>query len=459
MRARAGTIGGPVAAPFSGLRRRARGRGRHTPRFPHGAAHAGMHARRGRYGMDEGALQFNSHAREGLARTGTLRTPHGSVSTPAFVVVATQASVKGVAPGVAAQAGTQLLFANTYHLYLRPGAEVVARHGGLHRFMNWDGPILTDSGGFQVFSLGASIEHGVGKVASIFPGASATPRLGGGGSMVRIGEDGVRFKSHIDGSQHAFSPEISIEVQRALGADIVLAFDECTSPLHDEAYTESAMERTHRWAERSLAAFERSEPRHGYPQALYGVVQGGAFRALREASAAAIAAMPFDGIAIGGNLGHTLEDMHAVLDWTVPALPEGKPRHLLGIGDVPSILEAVERGVDTFDCVAPTRNARNGAAFVRRADDGGPAPAFRINLRNARFADDLRPLEEGCDCQTCRGYSRAYLRHLFKAGERLAEQLTTIHNLRFMARLMADVRASLAGGGFAEFKSELLSGR
>ncbi|HKI57004.1 MAG TPA: tRNA guanosine(34) transglycosylase Tgt [Trueperaceae bacterium] len=405
--------------------------------------------------MDEGALEFTSHAHEGTARAGTLRTPHGSVDTPAFVVVATQASVKGVAPDAAARAGTQLLFANTYHLYLRPGAEVVAQHGGLHRFMNWSGPILTDSGGFQVFSLGASIEHGVGKVASIFPGAAPAPRLSGGSSMVRVGETGVRFKSHIDGSLHAFSPEISIEVQRALGADIVLAFDECTSPLHDEAYTRASMERTHRWAARSLAAFEGSRPQHGYAQALYGVVQGGAFRELREASAAAIGAMPFDGIAIGGNLGHTLDDMYAVLDWTVPALPGHKPRHLLGIGDVPSILEAVERGVDTFDCVAPTRNARNGAAFVRR-DDGAPVPGFRINLRNARFAHDLRPLEEGCDCETCRGYSRAYLRHLFKANERLGEQLATVHNLRFMARLMADVRASLEAGTFAAFKAELL---
>jgi len=405
--------------------------------------------------MDPDALTFTLHERRGAARLGTLTTSHGAVRTPAFVAVGTQAAVKGVDPDAVAAAGTQLLFANTYHLYLRPGADVVERHGGLHRFMSWHGPILTDSGGFQVFSLGASIEHGVGKVASIFPG-EAPPRLPGGSSMVRIGEDGVRFKSHIDGSLHSFSPEVSIDVQRALGADMVLAFDECTSPLHDEDYTRWSMERTHRWAQRSLRAFEGSDPRHGYPQALYGVVQGGAFQDLRRESAATIAALPFDGIAIGGNLGNTLQDMYAVLDWTIPELPDGKPRHLLGIGDVPSILEAVERGVDTFDCVAPTRNARNGAAFVRRGDDGEPIGSFRLNLRNARFAEDLRPLEAGCDCTTCRRFSRSYVRHLFKAHERLAQQLVSVHNLRFMARLMEDIRNGLAEDRFAELKSSLL---
>ncbi|MEJ2291411.1 MAG: tRNA guanosine(34) transglycosylase Tgt [Deinococcales bacterium] len=407
--------------------------------------------------MDQGALTFTIDARSGSARLGSLTTPHGTVRTPAFVVVGTQAAVKGVPPGTVAEVGTQLLFANTYHLYLRPGAEVVERHGGLHRFMNWHGPILTDSGGFQVFSLGASIEHGVGKVASIFPG-EAPPRRSSGTSMVHVGEDSVRFKSHIDGSLHTFSPEVSIAVQRSLGADMVLAFDECTSPLHDETYTRRSMQRTHRWAERSLAAFDGSFPHHGYPQALFGVVQGGAFEDLRRESAATIGAMPFDGMAIGGNLGSTLQDMYAVLDWTVPALPEGKPRHLLGIGDVPSILEAVERGVDTFDCVTPTRNARTGAAFVRQGDDGERPNGFRINLRNARFAQDLRPLEDGCDCPTCRSYSRAYVRHLFKANEQLAQQLVTVHNLRFMARLMADIRGSIENGRFGAFKAELLGG-
>ena len=397
-------------------------------------------------------LSFRTTTRRGAARLGRLETAHGVVDTPAFVAVGTQATVKGVPPGDLSDAGTQILFANTYHLYLRPGAEVVARHGGLHRFMNWRGPIMTDSGGFQVFSLGASIEHGVGKVASIFPGETpGERRTAGGASMVTVGEEQVIFKSHIDGSTHVFTPEISIDVQRALGADIVLAFDECTSPLHDEAYTRDSAERTHRWAERSLARFRGTSDRHGYPQALYGIVQGGAFEAIRRDSAAVIGGMGFDGIAIGGNLGKTREDMYRVLDWTVPALPDDTPRHLLGIGDVPSLFEAVERGVDTFDCVSPTRNARNGGVLVRM-DGGEPVEGFRLNLRNARFQDDLAPIEEGCDCATCRSYSRSYLRHLFKANEQLARTLASIHNLRFMARLCADIREALRNDSFTDLK-------
>jgi len=410
----------------------------------------------------------------GLARLGMLLTAHGNVPTPAFVAVGTQATVKSVTPEAAKAAGVELLFANTYHLYLRPGAEVVAAHGGLHRFMNFSGPILTDSGGFQVFSLGASIEHGVGKVASIFPDEqqpSVRARREDNGApaqgFVRVSEEGVEFRSHIDGSRHLFTPELSIAVQRSLGADIVLAFDECTSPLHDQAYTAASMERTHRWAGRSLAAFEGSAEQHGYPQALYGIVQGGAFRALRERSAGIIGAMPFGGIAVGGNLGASHEQMHAVLDWTVPLLPVDKPRHLLGIGDVAGILAAVERGIDTFDCVMPTRNARAGTVLLRRGEltatgRGGPGRSgvnagFRLNLLNAGYSDDLLPVDPSCDCYTCANYSRAYLRHLFKAGEQLAQQLATIHNLRFMARLMADIRQAIDEGSLGELKASILS--
>lgn len=379
-------------------------------------------------------------------------TAHGAIETPAFVAVGTQGSVKGVTPEDVAAAGTQVLFANTYHLYLRPGAEIVAAHGGLHRFMNWPAPIMTDSGGFQVFSLGASIEHGVGKVASIFPGESAKSQSASRGeSYVTVGEEQVVFKSHIDGSTHVFTPERSIDIQRALGADIVLAFDECTSPLHDAEYTRQSAARTHRWAQRSLDRFHDTEPLHGYPQALYGIVQGGAFEDIRRASAETIGAMPFDGIGIGGNLGKTREQMYQVLDWTVPSLPDHKPRHLLGIGDVPSLFEAVERGVDTFDCVSPTRNARNGGVLVR-FDDGEPVDGFRLNLRNARFRDDLRPLEDGCDCMTCRSYSRAYVRHLFKANEQLGQHLASVHNLHFMARLCRQIRDALEDDTFAELK-------
>lgn len=381
-----------------------------------------------------------------------MATPHGEIQTPAFVAVGTQGTVKGVTPEDVAAAGTQVLFANTYHLYLRPGAEVVASHGGLHRFMNWDAPIMTDSGGFQVFSLGASIEHGVGKVASIFPGEdpgrrSFTP----GESFVTVGEEQVVFKSHIDGSTHVFTPERSIDIQRALGADIVLAFDECTSPLHDREYTRQSAERTHRWARRSLDRFRDTDDVHGYPQALYGIVQGGAFEDIRRASADVIGAMDFDGIAIGGNLGKTREDMYRVLDWSIPGLPDQKPRHLLGIGDVPSLFEAVDRGVDTFDCVSPTRNARNGGILVR-FDEGEPVDGYRLNLRNARFRDDLRPLEEGCTCATCRSYTRSYLRHLFKANEQVGQHLASVHNLHFMARLCSDIRDALDSDTFPELK-------
>ena len=406
-------------------------------------------------GAAPAGVGFDVLLRRGEARVGRLRTAHGVVETPAFVGVGTQASVKSVDPQRVAESGTQVLFANTYHLYLRPGAERVAAHGGVHRFMGWDRPLMTDSGGFQVFSLGASIDHGVGKVANIFPGdatvAPSAPRLSAaGGSMVTVGEDEVRFRSHVDGSLHVFTPEVSVRVQRLLGADVMLAFDECTSPLHDEDYTRRSSDRTHRWAERCLAAFAAEPPRHAYDQLLFGVVQGGAFEGLRRASARVIGGLPFGGMAIGGNLGRTHADMHRVLEWNVPELPDGLPRHLLGIGDVPSVLAAVARGVDTFDCVAPTRNARNGGALARVDDDGRPRPGFRLNLQNARFADDLRPIEADCGCPTCRRFSRAYLRHLLKADEPLGPQLVTVHNLAFMARLMAEVRQALREDGFAD---------
>ncbi len=420
------------------------------------AVQAGPPGTPGRIAAD--VFGFDVVAERGRARLGRLRTPHGAVATPAFVAVGTQATVKSLAPEAVAATRTNLLFANTYHLYLRPGADLVARHGGLHRFMRWDAPILTDSGGFQVFSLGASIEHGVGKIGNIFPGEDqdrGRRRLAAGSGMVSVDEDGVVFKSHIDGSRHRFDPETSIAVQRQLGADIVLAFDECTSPLHDEAYTRRSLERTHRWAARSLAAFQATAPLHGYRQALYGIVQGGAFRDQREDSARFVGSLAFDGIAIGGNLGATRADMHAVLDWTLPLLPADRPRHLLGIGDVESIFEAVGRGVDTFDCVMPTRNARTGTLLVRPDLDAGVSGG-RLNITNARFQSDLGPVQAGCDCYTCRTFSRAYLRHLFKAGESLGPQLATIHNLRFMARLMEDVREALADDTFLELRARVL---
>ncbi len=409
----------------------------------------------------DAGFSFQIRAEDGPARLAEYTTPHGSIQTPAFVAVGTRGTVKGVTSEQVQETGTQVLFNNTYHLYLRPGAETVAALGGAHRFMNWDRPIMTDSGGFQVFSLGAGIEHGVGKVSNIFPGAepAAGERRGKPAeSMVRVTEEGVEFRSHIDGSTHFFTPELSVGVQRQLGADMILAFDECTSPLHDLEYTRASMERTHRWAERSLQAFSSSQPQHGYPQALFGIVQGGAFEELRKESARVIAGMDFGGLAIGGNLGRTHRDMHNVIDWTVAELPRDKPRHLLGIGDVPGVIEGVARGCDTFDCVSPTRNARNGGALVRFDDDGRKLANFRINLRNERFARDSRPIDGNCDCHTCRNYSRGYIRHLLKAGEQLGQQLATIHNLRFMARMMEDIRASLAAGTFQELRRDWLEG-
>ncbi len=407
--------------------------------------------------MNQPGFAFNIHHEVGQARLATYSTPHGQIETPAFVAVGTQATVKSVTPEQVRAAGIQVLFANTYHLYLRPGADIVARMGGLHRFMNWDRPILTDSGGFQVFSLGAGIEHGVGKIANIFPGeGEARPEARPGEGLVRVEEERVTFKSHLDGSLHVFTPEKSIEIQRALGADMILAFDECTSPLHDAAYTRQSCQRTHRWAERSLRQFQDSDPLHGYAQALYGIVQGGAFRDIREESAQVIGSMAFDGIAIGGNLGKTKEDMHAVIEWTVPHLPRDKPRHLLGIGDIPDIFAAVARGCDTFDCVAPTRNARNAALHARWDDDGAPLPKFRLNLRNARFKDDPRPVVADCTCYTCQHYSRAYLHHLFRADELLAFTLGTLHNLHFITTLCAEIRQALRDGTFAAMQEAWL---
>jgi len=393
------------------------------------------------------------------ARTGRLVTAHGAVHTPAFVGVATRATIKGVEPSALESIGLQILISNTYHLHLRPGERTIAVLGGLSQFSGWPGPTMTDSGGFQVFSLGAGKEHGVGKVASIFPAegqaggsAEATadverqPRKRAkGGSLVRLTEEGANFRSIIDGSPRVFTPESVIQTQRWIGADIIVPLDECTSPLHDERYTRRAMERTHRWARRALEAFRLLDGDRRFPnpsQALFGIVQGGAFRTLREESARTIAGMGFDGFAIGGSLGNSKEDMWRVLDWTTPLLPSYKARHLLGIGEIVDIFEGVRRGVDTFDCAAPTRLARNGSVFVRGER------RHRINLRNARFANDNRPIDADCDCPACSSHSRAYLRHLCRAGEVSFHRLATLHNLRFLVRLMADIRQAILDDRF-----------
>ena len=376
-----------------------------------------------------------------------LHTPHGAIDTPFFCVVGTAGTVKGVTPDELRELGASVLLANTYHLFLRPGASIVRQLGGLHRFMGWDGPIVTDSGGFQVFSLGSGIEHGVGKQIGMFPGddAPSTGRRPRGqeARLVRVDEDGATFTSHIDGSRQRLTPEISMATQETLGADIVLAFDEPTSPLHDAAYTLAAMGRTHRWAERCLAARTRAD------QALYGIVQGGAFADLRAASAAFISGLPFDGVAIGGSLGKSKDDMHAVLDWSFARLPESWPRHLLGIGEPEDLFSCVARGVDQFDCVAPTRLGRHGQLYT---------PRGKLLVTRPEHADDPAPIDEACGCYTCRtGFSKGYLRHLFAANELLGYTLASLHNLYFILDLMRKIREAVRGDYLSDLQREFLS--
>lgn len=382
------------------------------------------------------------------ARRGRLVTPHGAIETPAFIVVGTQAAVKSLQPHEVAALGAQAVLCNTYHLYLRPGPDLVAELGGLHGFMGWSGPMFTDSGGYQVFSLGFGREHGIGKIVGMFPDEDPRDRRRPANTtaatqakLSRVDDDGVTFRSHIDGSTHRLTPESSILIQEKLGADVILAFDEPTSPLHDEVYTARALERTHRWAERSLAAKQRAD------QALYGIVQGGAFQRLREESAAFIGGLAFDGYAIGGSLGTSKGDMDRVLDWSMPALPDDKPRHMLGIGEPEDLFRCVERGIDTFDCVSPTRHARRGVLLT--AD--GP-----FTITKAAYREDDGPVDPDCPCPTCTTFTRAYLRHLFVAEELLAYTLATTHNLAFILGLMARIRAALTDGSLATLKSDVL---
>jgi queuine tRNA-ribosyltransferase len=348
----------------------------------------------------------------GRARLGTLTTPHGSIDTPQFMPVGTQATVKSLTPADLRTAGTRIILANTYHLSLRPGHERIARLGGLHRFMAWDGPILTDSGGFQVFSLA---HLGV------------------------VDDDGVTFASHLDGSPQRLTPERAVEIQEALGSDIAMAFDQLVDSTLSASEVADAMERTHRWAERCLAA--RSRP----DQALFGIVQGGVDAALRRQSVEAIAALPFDGIAVGGlSVGEGKEEMAATLEVVADALgDDARVRYLMGVGSPLDFFTAVERGIDLFDCVLPTRVARNGQAWT---SDG------RINLRNARFLDDPGPLDPACGCETCRNHSRAYLAHLFRAEELLAYRLASVHNVTYTLDLMRRIRGALADGSFASLQ-------
>jgi queuine tRNA-ribosyltransferase len=368
------------------------------------------------------------------ARVGRLETPHGAFDTPAFIFCGTKAAVKAVAPAQVKAAGTDIILANTYHLMLQPGADLVERMGGLHKFMGWDGPMLTDSGGFQVFSLG----HG--SVAEEIKGNRDAARPP---TLLKIGEEGAEFRSYIDGSRHTLTPESSIEIQRKLGADLIVVFDECTAFHDSRDYTARSMELTHRWAKRCLAAFERGQEGrpHERRQALYGIVQGGVYPDLRQVSAEFIDGQPFFGLAVGGSLGGSKAQMREVVGYAMAHMNGLRPVHLLGIGGFADIVDNVRLGIDSFDCVAPTRMARHGGALLPGA------PGERINLRNAQYREDAGPIEPGCPCHTCSSFSRAYLHHLLKAGEGLAGQLVSIHNIAVMNRLMAEIRAAIPGGG------------
>jgi len=375
-------------------------------------------------------------ARNSKARLGKLSTPHGIVETPAFIFCATKAAIKGATSQSMRQENTQIILANTYHLMLQPGPEVMTQMGGLHKFMGWHGPMLTDSGGFQIFSLG----HG--SVAEEVKGRRQSTRPK---SLLKINEEGAIFKSYIDGKQHTLTPEKSIQVQRALGADLVVVLDECT-PFHvDKSYTERSMHMSHRWAERSLKEFQRGP---SGMQALYGITQGGVYPELRKASADFVNSQPFFGHAVGGSLGANKAQMAEVVEMAMDPLDPSRPVHLLGIGGISDIFYGVQQGIDTFDCVHPTRLARHGGALVPpsvwESLEEDPKGREHMNLRNSRFREDPRPIDESCGCQTCQTISRGYLHHLLKAGELLAMQALTLHNVHFMNRLLSSIRQAIA---------------
>lgn len=389
-------------------------------------------------------FKFTITNRFGRARTGIVSTPHGTILTPAFIPVGTQATLKALTPEQLWETGAQAVLANAYHLYLRPGADIICGAGGLGKFMHWNGPTFTDSGGFQVMSLGTGFKKVIDmSIHGDMPSVSKKDR------MAWIDDNGVTFKSHIDGSKHRFDPEISMQIQHQIGADIIFAFDELTT-LHDgRHYQEESLERrTHPWALRSLREHQRltgENPDKQY-QALFGVIQGAQYEDLRRHSARFMANLEFDGFGLGGAL--TKEGLGEIVRWMVDELPEDKPRHMLGISEPDDIFECIGNGADTFDCVSPARVGRNGALYL---------PTGRINITNQKYKQDYSPLDPDCDCYTCQNFTKAYLNHLFKTGELLANTLGTIHNERFIVRLVDDIRASIDSNTFADFKRNWLS--
>lgn len=393
-------------------------------------------------------FKITSKLKESGARTGIIATPHGKIHTPYFIPVATAATVRALDQEDMNSLGAEALLANTYHLHLRPGDKIVKKLGGLHTFMNWDKPLFTDSGGFQAFSLGYGMEHSINKLGSIFPEKKRL--LESAVKLAKIDDNGVVFKDPSAGKIIRLNPEKSIGIQKNLGADIMFAFDECTSPLSGYDYTKKAMERTHKWAVQSLEHHNKNKK----GQALYGIIQGGEYRDLRLESAKFISSLNFDGIAIGGSLGKSKTDMHNILDWVIPLLPNDKPRHLLGIGNIEDLFECVEKGIDTFDCVAPTRIGRRGALFISPKSKGCLKNKFRINIDNAKYKLDKKPIDRDCICLTCQKYTRAYLSHLYRAKELAYYKLASLHNINFMLRLMEDIRDAIGNNTFEILKRE-----
>ena len=404
--------------------------------------------------MKKDAYEITKKLEGALGRAGILHTSHGDILTPTFVPVGTKASVKALTPEQIALTGAQVVLANTYHLYLQPSDVLVKEAGGLHKFMNWSGPTMTDSGGFQVFSLGAAYGKELSKVVAITDPSLLIPERADDSNLPRlakVGEDGVSFKSHLDGSIHYITPEKSIEIQHNLGADIIFAFDECTSPAEDRRYQEDSLNRTHRWARRCLDYHQNSASKPN-GQLLFGIVQGGRHEDLRKNSAKALAEMStpdgyeFDGFGIGGSFAK--EDMSTAVKWVNEVLPEEKPRHLLGIGEPEDLFMGVENGVDLFDCVAPTRNARNGTLYTANG---------KINITNAQYTKDFSSTESECECYTCKNFSRSYLSHLFKGKEMLAGTLATIHNLFFINSLVTEMRGAVLKGNFQDMKEDFMA--
>ena len=367
-------------------------------------------------------FSIESNVSDSKARAGYFETDHGIVKTPAFMPVGTQGTVKAVDQNfLELDIKAQIVLSNTYHLYLRPGTEILEKAGGLHKFMNWQKPILTDSGGYQVYSLS---------------------------NLRKLKEDGVEFRSHLDGSSHFFSPEKVIQIQRSIGSDVMMVLDECTPYPCDIEYAEKSTDLTSRWAALNMEAFENSKPLYGHKQFLFGIIQGSVYKELREKSAKDLTKLNFDGYAIGGlAVGEPADVMYDITDFTTDLMPEDKPRYLMGVGRPENILESVDRGIDMFDCVMPTRNARHGVLFTSKGV---------LTLTNSKFKDDFEKVDENCGCYTCKNYSRAYLRHLFNAGELLALQLASVHNLHFYISLLRTARERILDGSFKEWKNKTI---